>query len=372
MACWLPTSACWCGQASTLDATTLTVPGPGTWLISVSAVRTDTDNTVLGFVNAAAPNVPFSGPGGLGGLLPTRRADAAVLAITAGLTVPAGSAGLYVVTVATGATSIVTGNITLASGAPFVTKLPFLAPLSSPGFSGTPTAPTPALNDDSTKLATTAFVQELIGNVSGSSSGNLSGEAAVRAAADSAEAALRIAGDNNEAAIRAAADSNEAILRANADVTEADIRGAADAAEANARLTGDNVEATARQVADAAVEQWALGQIITAQQQAIAAAVSQVNAEFDGGLIYGWQRLPSGLIMQFGQVLAATEVTTTFNFPESFPSSCISVVVSKGSVINLGGEYAVGCNYISQTQFNISVSNTIPGAQGIFFLAFGY
>lgn len=33
------------------------------------------------------------------------------------------------------------------------------APINSPAFTGTPTAPTPALNDNSQKLATTAFVQ---------------------------------------------------------------------------------------------------------------------------------------------------------------------------------------------------------------------
>ena len=33
------------------------------------------------------------------------------------------------------------------------------APLASPAFSGTPTAPTPAADDDSTKIATTAFVK---------------------------------------------------------------------------------------------------------------------------------------------------------------------------------------------------------------------
>lgn len=36
------------------------------------------------------------------------------------------------------------------------------APLNSPAFTGTPTAPTPASNDDSSKLATTAFVANAI------------------------------------------------------------------------------------------------------------------------------------------------------------------------------------------------------------------
>ena len=33
------------------------------------------------------------------------------------------------------------------------------APLASPAFTGTPTAPTPSAGDDSTKIATTAYVQ---------------------------------------------------------------------------------------------------------------------------------------------------------------------------------------------------------------------
>lgn len=40
------------------------------------------------------------------------------------------------------------------------------APLASPAFTGTPTAPTAAANDNSTKLATTAFVATAFANVS--------------------------------------------------------------------------------------------------------------------------------------------------------------------------------------------------------------
>ena len=42
-----------------------------------------------------------------------------------------------------------------------------VAPISSPTFSGTPTAPTPIESDNSTKIATTAFVQTAIGDISG-------------------------------------------------------------------------------------------------------------------------------------------------------------------------------------------------------------
>lgn len=41
------------------------------------------------------------------------------------------------------------------------------APLGSPTFTGTPSAPTPSNGDDSTKIATTAFVQAVLGGVKG-------------------------------------------------------------------------------------------------------------------------------------------------------------------------------------------------------------
>lgn len=64
----------------------------------------------------------------------------------------------------------------LESGA---TIPPTLAPINSPAFTGTPTAPTPALGDNSTKIATTAFVQgtvngSLIKSVAGGSNVTLS------------------------------------------------------------------------------------------------------------------------------------------------------------------------------------------------------
>jgi hypothetical protein len=41
-----------------------------------------------------------------------------------------------------------------------------VAPLASPAFTGTPTAPTPAAADNSTKVATTAFVKTAISGIS--------------------------------------------------------------------------------------------------------------------------------------------------------------------------------------------------------------
>jgi hypothetical protein len=46
-----------------------------------------------------------------------------------------------------------------------------LAPLNSPGFTGNPTAPTQSAGNNSTRLATTAFVQTAIAGVSGGGDG---------------------------------------------------------------------------------------------------------------------------------------------------------------------------------------------------------
>lgn len=53
------------------------------------------------------------------------------------------------------------GTISFYNGATLVKSITIqdLAPLASPAFTGTPTAPTPTAGDDSTKVATTAFVQ---------------------------------------------------------------------------------------------------------------------------------------------------------------------------------------------------------------------
>ena len=48
-----------------------------------------------------------------------------------------------------------------------VTDLGLKAPLASPTFTGTPAAPTPSTSDNSTKLATTAFVQAVVASGGG-------------------------------------------------------------------------------------------------------------------------------------------------------------------------------------------------------------
>lgn len=64
------------------------------------------------------------------------------------------------------------GTVTAQSGDYSVSQVTGAAPLASPAFTGTPTAPTPSTTDNSTRVATTAWV---LAQNYGSSSGNVSG-----------------------------------------------------------------------------------------------------------------------------------------------------------------------------------------------------
>lgn len=120
------------------DTTTLALTAPTTagqsvnWLIQAAFSEVDADPVVLPFFNASAPDVPWAGPDNSGGSLNTTRKDSLVLttkqgsaATTGSQTTPApdaGCVGLWVVTIAQGQTTIVSGNIAQYSSAPFLTE----------------------------------------------------------------------------------------------------------------------------------------------------------------------------------------------------------------------------------------------------------
>jgi len=117
----------------------LTAPAtPGqsqNFLIQAAVSETDAGSTVLPYYNASNPSAPYSGPANAGTAQNTRRAQTVTLswkagsaATTGSQTTPtpdAGYVGLWVVTVANGATTVIAGNITEYALAPFLrSKLP--------------------------------------------------------------------------------------------------------------------------------------------------------------------------------------------------------------------------------------------------------
>lgn len=119
-----------------LAASVLSCPAPGTsgqsinYLIEAQYQDVDGGSLVLPYYNSANPALPYSGPGNTGTSQPTLRQGVLALQVKAGTAATTGSqttpapdsgwVGLWVVTVANGAVSISTGNISQYPYAPFI------------------------------------------------------------------------------------------------------------------------------------------------------------------------------------------------------------------------------------------------------------
>jgi hypothetical protein len=126
-------------QGILLDPVVLSCPAPGTagqsiaYLVEVGYQDVDTAPVVLQYYNASNPSVPFVGPAGAGSSNATVRSGKCTVQVKAGVaaatgsqvtpTVDSGFVAAYVVTVANGASSISSGNIVTAAGAPFLAGL---------------------------------------------------------------------------------------------------------------------------------------------------------------------------------------------------------------------------------------------------------
>ena len=134
-------------QGILLDAVTLACGAPSTagysinYLIQAAYQDGDSGAVTLPYYNASNPTQGYSGPGGSGASQSTVRkglvsatAKAGIAATTGTQATPAADAGyigLFVVTVANGASTITSGNISAYAGAPFVASLP-VASTSTP------------------------------------------------------------------------------------------------------------------------------------------------------------------------------------------------------------------------------------------------
>ncbi len=138
---------------------TVSLPGTGTTIISGGVVELQAGSSTLAYYNAANPGQTLFGMQGNGDAQASVLQQRVVFAATAASAIPAGYSALWQITVPASATAVDPSMITAAAGSPFISvKLPQAAPLLSPAFTGTPTAPTSVPGDASPALATTAFV----------------------------------------------------------------------------------------------------------------------------------------------------------------------------------------------------------------------
>lgn len=123
-------------QGISLDSQKLTLTAPTTtgysinYLIQATYQDTDSDAATLPYYNSSNPSQPYSGPNNTATQQYTTRKGAIVVSAKAGVAATTGSqvtpspdsgyAGLYVVTVAYGATTITASNISQYQGAPLL------------------------------------------------------------------------------------------------------------------------------------------------------------------------------------------------------------------------------------------------------------
>lgn len=240
------------------------------------------------------------------------------------------------------------------------------APLASPAFTGSPSAPTPAQFDNSQKLANMEAVKRALGSFSGAGS---VGNSRSLAAADIGQALfVNVPGATltlpTPTSLGATLGAAFTVFSTNSAATFVPGAGAFINYETSALpslsikggqcVTFFAVTATTWQVINSTAE---LGR----------------NADFGSSLgTNGWKKYPDAnsptgyIIEQWGTFNVAGSATETYSFPTAFPNACRSIVATFG-IPALGS-----INADSQNAGQYRLQNTHTGTQGGRWRAVGY
>lgn len=107
---------------------------------------------------------------------------------------------------------------------------------------------------------------------------------------------------------------------------------------------------------------------------ASAAKYSDFNGANQSLAVAGFQKLPGGLVMQWGYYAGTLDdLTALVNFPTTFPSVCLNVSVTPEGPQSAGGNYcAAGAVKVSTSQFRINGYGTGQATVGYHWVALGY
>jgi len=111
------------------------------------------------------------------------------------------------------------------------------------------------------------------------------------------------------------------------------------------------------------------GRVTTAANQAI-----DFNSPFSDKLLasQGYQKLPGGLILQWGVLVGPIKIVTLGTFTIPFPTACLNIVASKGSDISPTAEYTIGIQPENTTGYRFLISGPNNGSQTFYWQAIGY
>lgn len=360
----------------------LAVPAPAgagnsvNYLIEAQYQDVDTGNAALPYFNSADPTVPYTGPGGSGGMQPTIRSGVCALQVKAGVAATTGTqvtpaadagwTGLFVVTVANGQSSIVTGNISTLLGAPFIpAKLPamvagiqnslwtYAADTGAVNALAATIAPAPQVaNMAALPVGTMVSVKIANTNTATGVTLNLNGLGAETLTSNGAAPAVGslIAGQ---------------ILILQWDGTDWQIKSTIVVAASQ----------TAPGIVRIATDIEALAEALNS----VALSPSNLLALFAQSLgVSGFITFPGGMILQWGQATAAltSEGAVSVSWPTTFPNACwraLTIIRNTSSSIN--NDTTVQEVSLSTTTGNFFVQDTNPSftdaAGGFGFIALG-
>lgn len=222
-----------------------------------------------------------------------------------------------------------------------------LAPINSPAFTGNPTAPTPARFDVSTKIATMAALQARGLQYAGF----LSFSGALLGIVSHVGGVLHCSGATANSYSLPDSTANNLPLGANVRVQNWGVTSLGLAIQGSDKMQ-ENIDgtwsATTRSIPpDSYVDCLYIG---TGRWLLTGTGVQGKTRPFGAALgTSGWQKLPSGLILQWGQTPVATAGDVTTSLPIAFPTAFVTVVISQGYTAgsNSMGYACAGTNSLS-------------------------
>lgn len=238
------------------------------------------------------------------------------------------------------------------------------APLASPAFIGAPTAPTAPQFDNDTSLATTEFVQRALGNF---------------------QTAVILTENTTLTAADAGKGYNFSGIGVACTITLPLVSGL----PFGSTFSFKNNSVYTQTISGQGADLLAWGQISITATFALPPGASVIftkqstggylvvggtadlakHAEFVASLAAnGYQKLPSGLIIQWGSLSVAATSSSPVTWPVAFPTAAIQALVSMGESVGSGGT----CGIYSLSMTGANISNAESSSNLIRFFAIGY
>jgi hypothetical protein len=342
-------------QGLNMAAQTISTPAPTTsgfsinYLIEAQYQDQDTTTAVLPFYNSSNPQIPLNGQGGSGAPLPTERQGFCVIQAKAGTAattgtqvtpaVDSGWTAIAVVTVANGQSTVTSGNISVPAGVPQVTSLLQMMQTGSPTYAV----------DTSTTANQIALALTPV----------------ITAYTDGQEITFKAANNNTGPCTINAGPGSVALVGVAGALQGGEIVAGCQYTALYSASLGELVlnsqTGGAEQINPATQSKHGvqLGQLTNTSSplalatQAAASVNQAVNlGQFASSLaIPGYQKLPSGLIIQWGTSSNLASTTTPVTFPLAFPNACLTVVGS-GVQGSFGVQAYVSLNSKTPTGFS--------------------